>query len=127
MNAPRAYSEPAEAAATPSPDLDQSPPQSAIPLLSEVVIPGAAVAEAADTISWDTRSSPADPTASADQRLLEQLLPKVGELIAVSVREALSGASDQIVRNVLIQLRQKISTVTEEIESASRPPPPDAP
>lgn len=115
MDLPSTDTERPEAAETPAPRIDQNQLQTAIPLLSEVMVPGAALAGAVKTVSAGARSTVAGDTRCAEQQLLERLVPKVGELIEVSVRQALSGASHQIVRHILTQLHQQISTMPEKV------------
>jgi len=95
-------------------DPDQDPLQTAIPLLSDVVIPGAALAEAVKTVTADARCMPTDDTQHCEQQLMERLLPKIGELIELSVREALFEASRQVVHKVLSQLHHQILTMPQE-------------
>jgi hypothetical protein len=115
MDRPTPSAERPEVAETPAPTIDQDHRRSAIPLLSEVVVAGAAQAVAAETAAADARATVADDTHCVERQLLERLVPKVEALVEVSVRQALSEASQQIVRDILVQLHQQISTMPKTV------------
>lgn len=124
MDRPNSNTDQRKVTETATSQADENPLQTVIPLLSEVVVPGAALAEAVKTVAADARSTPPGGDRGAEQQLLERLLPKVGELIEVSVREALSAASHQIVRNVLTQLHHQIATMPQEQTATTLQQPP---
>lgn len=125
VDLPATNTERLEAAAVRSPSIAPNQPQTIIPLLSAVVIPGAALAEAAKSTLADAPSAPAEDTARTEQQLFERLIPKIGALLEGSVHEALSGAGQQIVRGVLTQLYQHISTMSEKATITSMPQAPE--
>lgn len=95
-----------EADETSDPDADHHLPPSTIPLLSEVVIPGAALAAAVQSASTSARSlglDDPDPSCAEWQRL-GNCLPKVAESIETSVRETLAQAGQAIVQAVMAQI-----------------------
>ncbi len=110
---------------TQGPNIDPNRLQTAIPLLTEVVVPGHALAEAAKTTSVDTASTRAEDTHRAEQELLERLIPTVGALLERSVYEALSRAGHQIVSHTLTQLQQRIVRMPEEAATTSIPQAPE--
>jgi hypothetical protein len=114
MDLPSSNIDHQKATETPTSHSDENQLQTVIPLLSEVVVPGAALAEPVKTVAADARSTPADDDRGAEQQLMERLLPTLGKLVEVSVREVLSEASQQIVRNVLTQLHHQISAMPQE-------------
>lgn len=128
MNAPSTDTEHELGAKAPNASIDQHPLQSATPLLSEVVIPGTALAPGIKAVALDDRSAASrverrNDANDAEQQLLEQLLPRVGKLVDASVRDALSGASQKIVDNVLRQLQHQFSAMAQEqMAGPSQPP-----
>lgn len=128
MHLPNPETESRKTAETPTPFLDQNRQHTAVPLLSDVVIPGAVLTEAVKTASANTaRSMPADHIRTGERQLLGQLGPRIGALIELSIREALSGASDQIVRNVLIRLHRQLSALPANATETPTPETPNEP
>ncbi|MGF1613789.1 MAG: hypothetical protein ACFCVA_07680 [Gammaproteobacteria bacterium] len=112
-----------EADQTSHPRADHGLPPSTVPLLSEVVIPGAALAAAVQAASTDARSlALEDPSCTEGQRLGHSL-PEVAESIETSVRETLAQAGQAIVQAVMAQIHPH-SAISAHAKATPAPPPP---
>lgn len=82
-----------------------------IPLLSEIVIPGPTLTEVGMGNAAMAPPIPPDNTPGGTEQSLDRLIPTLATLLEAGIREALYSVSQQIVRNILAELRQPITPI----------------